>query len=93
MHWSAKVGQNWPASNITGPQIILIAAGSEIDRSWQKQLLSIGVCERSGVIMNWARSRFIKSRSVVIFTRSTTIPSTIQANDPHYNCIYSKNSR
>ncbi len=35
-------------------QIILIAAGSEIDLSWQQQLLTIRVRERSGVILTGA---------------------------------------
>ncbi len=55
-------------------QIILKAAGSEIDLSWQQQLLTIRVCERSGVILTGARSGFFKSQSVVVFTRSKSAP-------------------
>ncbi len=49
-------------------QIILLAAGSEINLSWQKQLLTIRV---------WA-VWFFKSRSVMVFTRSTNITSSLQ---------------
>ncbi len=55
----AVVGNRRPASNNIWPAPaarLLIAAGSEIDWSWQQQLLTIRVGERSGVNLTGARA-------------------------------------
>ncbi len=50
------MGQKWPANNARArSQIILIAAGSEKDMSWQQKFLTIRVCEWSD--FEWSEER------------------------------------